>query len=101
MSSTTANNSKSFSIPISAAYRNLKISIIALAIGFLLAVCGCPSIVVSIVGAVFGGFLLTAIGCVLDVQEFKMRQNQEILFLLRKIVNNKKLELDNNNEEEN
>ncbi len=75
------------SIPGSAASRNLRFFLLLLAIGFVLVVCHAPSWLFTLVFGISGGFLLTMIMCILDVQEFKMKQNQTIVELLSKLVN--------------
>ena len=80
------------SIPTSAATRNFKISLWGLTIGLLMVLFGLPSWSFALVFAVSGAFLLLMVMCILDIQEFKMKQNQKIIELLSKIVNK-----DNNN----
>lgn len=75
------------SIPGSASSRNLRFGLLFLAIGFVLVVCHAPSWLFTLVFGISGGFLLTMIMCILDIQEFKMKQNQKIIQLLSKIVN--------------
>ena len=43
----------------------------------------------AICGGLCGGFFLSGIYCILDVQEWKMRQQQEILKELKKLNNGK------------
>ena len=74
-------------IPTSAATRNFKISLWSLTIGLLMVLFELPSWVFTLVFAVSGAFLLSMVMCILDVQEFKMKQNQRIIELLSKIVN--------------
>lgn len=74
-------------IPSSAATKNLKICLWTMAIGLLMMVFGLPSWVFTFVFAVSGAFLLSMVMCILDVQEFKMKQNQKIIELLSKLVN--------------
>ena len=75
------------SIPGSAASRNLRFFLLFLAIGFVLVVCHAPSWLFTLVFGISGGFLLTMVMCILDIQEFRMKQNQKIIQLLSKIVN--------------
>lgn len=79
-------------IPTSAATRNFKICLWTMAIGLLMVVFELPSWVFTFVFAVSGAFFLSMVMCILDVQEFKMKQNQKIIELLSKLVNK-----DNNN----
>ena len=74
-------------IPTSAATRNLQIALWTAVIGLLMVLFGLPSWVFTLVFAVSGAFLLSMVMCILDVQEFKMKQNQKIIELLSKIVN--------------
>ena len=74
-------------IPTSAATRNFKICLLTMTIGFLMVLFELPSWVFTFVFAVSGAFLLSMVMCILDVQEFKMKQNQKIIELLSKIVN--------------
>lgn len=74
-------------IPTSAATRNFKICLWTMVIGLLMVVFELPSWVFTLVFAVSGAFLLSMVMCILDVQEFKMKQNQKIIELLSKIVN--------------
>ena len=80
-------------IPTSAASRNLQIALWTAVIGLLMVLFGLPTWAFSLVFAVSGAFLLSMVMCILDVQEFKMKQNQKIIELLSKIVNK-----DNNND---
>ena len=80
-----ANNG--MSIPGSAASRNFRIFLLFLAIGFVLVICHVPSWLFTLMFGISGGFLLTMIMCILDIQEFKMKQNQKIIQMLSKIVN--------------
>ena len=75
------------SIPTSAATRNLKMCLWTLVLGCLMVMFGLPSWLFTLVFAVSGAFLLSMVMCILDVQEFKMNQNQRIIELLSKIVN--------------
>lgn len=74
-------------IPTSAATKNFRICLWILAIGLLMMVFGLPSWVLSWVFGLSGAFLLSMVMCILDVQEFKMKQNQKIIELLSKVVN--------------
>ena len=75
------------SIPGSAASRNLRFGLLFLAIGLVLFICHVPSWIFTSVFGIAGGFLLSMIMCILDIQEFKMKQNQKIIELLSRIVN--------------
>ena len=75
------------SIPGSSASRNLRFGLLFLAIGLVLVVCHVPSWLFTLVFGISGGFLLSTVMCILDIQEFKMQQNQKIIQLLTKIVN--------------
>ena len=75
------------SIPGSAASRNLRFSLLFLAIGLVLFMCHSPTWLLVPVFGLAGGFLLMMITCILDIQEFKMKQNQKIIQLLAKIAN--------------
>ena len=71
-------------IPKSAASRNLMICFIMLGVTGILWSVNLPLWIVIIVSGISLGFLLAAIYCVLDIQEFKMKQNQRIIELLEK-----------------
>lgn len=71
-------------IPKSAASRNLMLCFIMLGVTGILGVFKLPLLIVIPVGGIALGFLLAAINCVLDIQEFKMKQNQRIIELLEK-----------------
>ena len=75
------------SIPSSAATKNLKKCLWILVVGLLLVVLGLPSWVFTLVFSMSGAYLLSMVMCILDVQEFKMKQNQTIVELLSKLVN--------------
>ena len=74
-------------IPSSAATNNLKICLWILAIGLLMVLFELPSWIFTLVFAVSGAFFLSMVMCILDIQEFKVKQNQKIIELLSKIVN--------------
>ena len=74
-------------IPSSAATNNLKICLWILAIGLLMVLFELPSWVFTMVFAVSGAFFLSMVMCILDIQEFKVKQNQRIIELLSKVVN--------------
>ena len=74
-------------IPLSAASKNLRISLWFLALGLILMVCHVPWWAYTAFFAISGGFLISMIMCVMDVQEFKMKQSQKIIQLLEKVVN--------------
>ena len=69
-------------VPLSAASKNLRFASSFLALGLVLMVCHVPWWVCTAFFAISGGFLLSMLMCILDVQEFKMKQNQEIIRLL-------------------
>ena len=69
-------------VPLSAASKNLRIASSLLALGLVLMVCHVPWWVYTAFFALSGGFLLSMLMCIFDVQEFKMKQNQEIIRLL-------------------
>ena len=71
-----------FTVPMSAASKNLRISSMFLALGLVLEVCHVPWWVCTAFFALSGGFLLSMLMCIFDVQEFKMKQKQEIIRLL-------------------
>lgn len=71
-------------IPKSAASRNLMLCFIMLGVTGILGMLNLPLLIVFPVGGIALGFLLAAINCVLDIQEFKMKQNQKIIELLEK-----------------
>lgn len=73
-------------IPSSAATNNLKICLWILAIGLLMVLFELPSWVFTMVFAVSGAFFLSMVMCILDIQEFKVKQNQKIIELLSKAV---------------
>ena len=75
-------------VPISssAATNNLKICLWILAIGLLMVLFELPSWVFTMVFAVSGAFFLSMVMCILDIQEFKVKQNQKIIELLSKVV---------------
>ena len=70
------------SIPKSAASRNLMLCLIMLSITGLLGLFNLPMWLVVPAGGIALGFLLAAVYCVLDIQEFTMKQNQKIIELL-------------------
>ena len=74
-------------IPTSAAGRNLQITLGFLALGLVLYVFNLPTWIFSVVFVISGAFLIWTIMCILDVQEFKMKQNQKLIELLSKLVN--------------
>ena len=74
-------------IPTSATTRNFMLFILFLAIGFTLALCHASSWIVIPVFGISGGFLLMMVMCILDIQEFKMKQNQKLIELLVKMAN--------------
>lgn len=74
-------------IPKSAASRNFQITLWFLALGLVLYVFNLPSWIFTLVFGISGAFLFSTIMCILDVQEFKMKQNQKIIELLSKLVN--------------
>ena len=69
-------------IPKSAATKNLMLCALFSAIALTLVIFNVPLWIVIPVGGIAGGFLFSAIACVLDVQEFSMKQQQEIVKLL-------------------
>jgi hypothetical protein len=71
-------------VPLSAASKNLRISLWFLVLGLVLVMCHVPWWVCTAIFAISGGFLISMIMCVFDVQEFTMKQNQEIIRLLTK-----------------
>lgn len=75
------------SIPTSAASRNLRFFLLFLAIGIVLFICHAPAWIFVPMFGLAGGFLFMMITCILDIQEFKMKQSQKIIQLLAKIVN--------------
>jgi hypothetical protein len=75
------------SIPTSAASRNFLITLWFLVLGLVLYVFNLPSWILTLVFGISGAFLFSMVMCILDVQEFKMKQNQKIIELLSKIVN--------------
>lgn len=75
------------SIPKSAASRNLQSTLGFLVLGLVLYVFNLQTWIFSVVFGISGAFLIWTIMCILDVQEFKMKQNQRIIELLSKLVN--------------
>ncbi len=71
-------------IPKSAASGNLCIFLVMAGLTSILWSLSLPLWIVIIVGGCALGFLLATIYCVLDIQEFKMKQNQRIIELLEK-----------------
>ena len=69
-------------IPKSAATKNLMLCALCSAVALILAMFNVPLWIVIPVGGTAGGFLFSAIACVLDVQEFSMKQQHEIVKLL-------------------
>ena len=69
-------------IPRSAATKNLMLCALFSAVALTLAMFNVPIWIVIPVGGIAGGFLFSAIACILDVQEFSMKQQQEIIKLL-------------------
>ena len=76
-------------IPTSAATRNFKICLLTMTIGLIMVLFELPSWAFTLMFAVSGAFLLSMVMCILDVQEFKMKQNQKIIELLTKLTNKK------------
>ena len=76
-------------IPTSAATRNFKICLLTMTIGLIIVLFELPSWAFTLMFAVSGAFLLSMVMCILDVQEFKMKQNQKIIELLTKLTNKK------------
>ena len=74
-------------IPTSAATRNFKLSLWSLVVVCIMVLFNAPDwIFIPMIG-ISGGFFLSMVMCILDVQEFKMKQNQKIIELLSRIVN--------------
>ena len=73
-------------IPSSAATNNRKMCLWILAIGLLMVLFELPSWVSTLVFVVSGAFFLSMVMCILDIQEFKVKQNQKIIELLSKVV---------------
>ena len=69
-------------IPKSAATKNLMLCALCSAVALTLAMFNVPIWIVIPVGGIAGGFLFSAIACILDVQEFSMKQQHEIVKLL-------------------
>lgn len=78
-------------IPRSAASRNLMLCFIMLGITGVFISLGLPTWLIFIPSAIAGGFLLAAIYCILDIQEYKMKQNQQLIELLHKVLASKKI----------
>lgn len=76
-------------IPKSAATKNLMLCTLFSAVALSLAMFNVPIWIVIPVGGIAGGFLLSAVACILDVQEFTMKQQQEILSELKKLNDSK------------
>ena len=74
-------------IPMSAASKNLRIALWVLAIGLVLFVCSAPSWLYTFAFGVSGAFMFSMVMCILDIQEFKMKQSQKMVELLGRIVN--------------
>jgi len=72
------------SIPKSAATKNLIVCAWISTIALVLAIFNVPMYVILPIAGIAGGFLFSAIACILDIQEFKMKQNQRIIELLEK-----------------
>lgn len=77
------------SIPTSAATSNFKICLWSLTIGLIMVLFELPYWVFALMFAVSAAFFLSMVMCILDVQEFKMKQNQKIIELLTKLTNKK------------
>ena len=71
-------------IPKSAASRNLMICFIMSGITSVLCIFNLPLWLIAPFGGIALGFFLAAVYCILDIQEFKMKQNQRIIELLEK-----------------
>ena len=71
---------------MSAASKNLRIALCVLAIGLVLLGCGAPTWLYTFTFGVSGAFIILMVRCILDIQEFKMKQNQRIVELLGKIA---------------
>ena len=71
-------------IPKSAASRNLMFCIIMLGVTGLLGLFNLPIWLIIPAGGIALGFFLAAVYCILDIQEYAMKQNQKIIELLMK-----------------
>ena len=76
-------------IPKSAATKNLMLCALCSAVALTLALFNVPIWLVIPAGGIAGGFLLSAIACILDIQEFSMKQQQEVINELKKLNNSK------------
>ena len=72
-------------IPSSAATKNLILCALFSGVALVLSLFNVPLWTVILAGGIAGGFLFSAVACVLDVQEFKMKQLQEIINLLTRM----------------
>ena len=73
-------------IPKSAATKNLLLCAMFSAVALTLAMFNVPIWLVIPAGGIAGGFLFSAVTCILDVQEFTMKQQQEIINLLSRTL---------------
>ena len=69
-------------MPRSAATKNLMLCALFSAVALTLAMFNVPMWTVILVGGTAGSFLFSAVAYILDVQEFMMKKQQEIVKLL-------------------
>ena len=72
-------------IPKSAATKNLTLCALFSIVALVLSISNVPIWVVVPAGGIAGGFLFSAVACILDIQEFKMKQQQEVVNELKKL----------------
>ena len=72
-------------VPYSSASRNLLVSLCFLLVGVVFWLFDAPTWLYVITFCLSLGFLVSMLMCVMDVQEYKMRQNQKIIELLASI----------------
>lgn len=78
-------------IPRSAASRNVMLCIVMLGITGVFGSLNLPIWFIFISSVIACGFLLAAIYCILDIQEHKMKQNQQLIELLHKVLASKNI----------
>ena len=74
-------------IPKSAATKNLCLSLSFATIAFLLSLFNVSMWLICPFIGIATGFLTSCISCILDIQEFRMHQNQKLIELLKEKKN--------------
>lgn len=76
-------------IPRSTASRNVMLCIVMLGITGVFGSLSLPIWLIFISSVIAAGLLLATIYCILDIQEYKMKQNQQLIELLHKVLASK------------